>query len=288
VDWSRNVTARAQKANAEANVARIASALSTQTAAVQEQERSNVSKGWKSSEACNALTGASVNITRSDRPVAPPADQDTVARMMCVIRLDNGKQRDRAAKSPPQVAPFLDLVSPELADRWRTVRGPQLKPYVDDWTRLSPQIQDFKRRFPLPHFGDYSESLALQSLTVYSLVRVLDAQKEKKAPDSDDVLGYVGGSVEAYDRCVRDGKRQLALNFTEAQGLDTAVKSLPERLRAQAIQECQDGVNRLDAMRARLAGYQESLATAQRDLNQFTFSPLNGRNVEMNPVAWTR
>jgi hypothetical protein len=287
-EWSRNAAGRVLASTAENKRVALQSAVSTQTAAVKEQEESNSRKGWQNEAACNHVSVGSVEITSSNRPIAAPGpEQDGVARMMCVIRLDNSKQRLDKANPPGVVLPFLDDVESAMVDRWVAVRGPQIKAYLDDWKALSPGISAFKSKFPVAHFGTYQESLSIQSLTVLDGKSINEAVSKKEKPDAQSVLGYVGGSVEAYDRCVRDGKRQLDLNYQQAQALKTTVETLPERLRAQAVQECRDGVTKLDSMRSRLTTYRQDLDTLERQLNQFKFIPLNAKPRDLNSVMCT-
>ena len=283
-EWARNVTGRAQLTTLEARRGTLQNAVSAQAAAVKEQEESNVRKGWESPQTCEKVTGGTVQAVESNRPVAAPADQDKFARMMCLIRLFNGEEPSTAT-SPVELAPHLDAVDPALRKQWNEVRGAQISTFLDDWNNLSPEIPAFLKRFPIPHFGTYDEDLELQSLSAAAGQRVLQAEKNKSKPDPRDVLGYVGGSVEAYDRCVRDGKRQLDLNYQQAQALKTVNESLPERLRLQAVQECREGVTKLETMRARLTGYQKDLADLERQMGEFNAASLAGKSRDLNSIT---
>lgn len=284
-EWGRSAAARAQKENIEARRSSIRTALSTQSAAVKTQDEINTRKGWVSEQACNNVTGGIVEIHRSERPVASPSEQDRVARMMCIIRLDNGGQHVATAKSPSQLTHYLERLDPAVRDRWIELRGQQIKQFVDDWKSLSPEIAAFKERYRIPHFGSYSDVLFLQSLTIDAGHAAREAIKASREPRPQDILGYVGGSVEAYDRCIRDGKQQVDLNYRQAQALKADLSTLPERLRLQAAQECREAVTKLDNMRSRLAGFEQGLAAAERELNLLTVTPLAVKSRDLNSIA---
>jgi hypothetical protein len=86
---------------------------------------------------------------------------------------------------------------------------------------------------------------------------------------------------------VRDGKRQLDLNYREAAALESTVKTLPERLRQQAVQACQGGIDRLAGMRSRLTAFEQEALGAEREIAQIVVSPLQKKSRELNAAACT-
>lgn len=281
--WSQGAARRAQLATLERRRIELQTAIAQQSSAISEQAASNLRQKWASAEACNDIAETSVELAPSIRPTAVPSIQDEVARSMCVIRLNNGYD----ILQPSSLTAFLADADPALVERWRRVRQRQLDAYVSDWQRLSPKIDAFKASAPVPYFGTYKDTLPLQSLTVDAAVRVLGARKAKTAPESIDVFGLIGGAIEAYDRCVSDGKQQLDLNYRQGQSLKATVQTLPSRIRAQDVRECQTAVTRLDAMTSRLTQYQQQLAALEQDIAKVSISQPGSARVNLNAVACT-
>jgi hypothetical protein len=285
-EWTGNVTARLRRVNLENRRTELRSAVTTQATEIAEQEQSNRSKGWESAEACSRQSGGTVEIAKSGRPVAPPSRQDEIARQVCTMRAENGRQYVGAVKPPPAVPNYLELVNPELRDNWMKLRGQQLSTWLDDWTRFGNRIATYKTENKgLPHFGSYDDAIPIQSLAGQSLRRLRAALDAKSAVDSRDVLGYLGATVEAYDRCVRDGKRQLELNYKEAAALQTAVEALPDRLQQQASQACLGGISRLGSMRTRLTGFEQDLASVDKELAQLSATATSIKSRDLNAVS---
>jgi hypothetical protein len=285
-EWSRAVTARLRRTSLENRRAELRAAIATQTTEITEQEQSNRGKGWVSAESCSGQSGGTVEIARSGRPVAPPDQQDAIARQVCVIRAQNGLQYTRGVQPPTTVQNFLALVDPAVRDNWLKLRGQQLSEWIDDWERFGNTIPSYKaQNKALPHFGTYENWIPIQSLAGESYQRIRAALEAKTPIDQKDVLGYYGATVEAYGRCVRDGKNQLDLNYREAAALQTAVQQLPERLQQQAVQACQAGIARVVSMRTRVTTFEQELATVERDLGQLNVSSAQIKSRDLNDVS---
>lgn len=267
-EWSAFVAAGARQARIEARRAELTTAMLTQTQEIGEQDTSNRQKGWTSLAACATQQGGTVEIAGSGRPVAAPNLQDATARQVCTLRVANAADRNDGVVRPPgEIVTVLNAVDPESQKRWLRVRGQQLQQFVEDWKTFSPRIDAYRAaNRSLPHFGTYGNLIAIQSLAEEAQARILQAVRAKQAISLTDFFGYAGASVEAYNRCVTDGKEQLALNYTQSQQLAATVESLPERLRQQAVQTCQAGVNRLASMQTRLQGFQQELAKVESEV----------------------
>jgi hypothetical protein len=286
-EWTRSVSGRAMRARLESRRTELTSAIATQRQEVAEQETSNKTKGWESVEACSTQTGGAVEIARSGRPIAAPNEQDAVARQVCTVRVVTGVKYRGVVRPPAEMIGYLETVDPALRKVWLQLRGAQLLQFLEDWKTYSGTVDAYKARHSQPHFGTYNDYIGIQSLAEAALNLVALAAQEKKPLDPTQVLGYAGATVEAYGRCVADGKQQLALNYKQATDLAAAVESLPERLRQQAVQACQAGVGRLATMQTRLQGFEGELAALESELKDLAAATtaIKIRARELNPVS---
>jgi hypothetical protein len=154
-----------------------------------------------------------------------------------------------------------------------------------DWKMYGERVNDYRRAYPVPHFGNRNDTIPIQSLAALAGGLVTAAAGRGEPVEGPVVLGFVGANLEAYDRCVRDGKQQLQLNFAEARALQATLDTLPERLRQQAVQACQAGVTRLASMRTTLDGFTQQAASAERALSDISFVTLSRRSRDVNAVA---
>ena len=286
-EWARNATVRARQEALESRRAGLRAAIGTQSTEVAEQVQANDARGWTSAAACSTQQAGTVDLASSGRPIAEPRDHDSTARQVCMLNVDREGKYVSSVKSPEHLPSLVDHVDADMRERWLAIRGAQVKQFLDDWVRYGATADDYLRRHRVPHFGKYDDPLVIPSLAGRAGMRVFAALRSKAAPDKDDVLGVWGATAEAYDRCIRDGTRQLDLNYREAQALAATVQTLPERLREQAVQACQAGVDRLTSMRTRLAGFEQELATVEAEMAQLAPVPLSKRSRELNAVGCT-
>ncbi len=312
-EWSQRVTVTAQRTTVEVERADAQAAVAQQARGIEEQLQFNKGKGWTSRPACDALQGGSLRVAQ-DRPVAPPAEHDEIARTVCLMRLANAKAvldaRASAAvqagdaktvaeatlllaltsgnaQPVPLLNTLLSFVDEPLRQEWLRVRGAQAKQFVDDWTRLESKMSEYQARNPTPHFESFAGILKLQSLTNLAARRLRTALQKGERFDSKDVLGVVGGSIEAYGRCVADGKRQLVLNYEQSKSLQANSDSLQARLTQQARQECRQGIEKLDSMQRRLAELNAEVAAIEQRMSQAQAGPPGRRTYELNETSCT-
>jgi hypothetical protein len=307
-EWSQRVTVAAQRTAVEGERARLQATVAEQARGIDEQVRFNKGKGWASTAACDTLQSGTLQVSQ-DRPVAAPGEQDEIARTVCVMRLVSARAlqevdaqidvksgrvktiedarllralRSRAAQPAPVLNELLAFVDEPKRQEWSRVRGPQAKQFVDDWNRLESRIPDYQRRYPTPHFESFSTTLRLQTLTGQAARRVTDTLLEGEKPDPKDVLGIIGGSLEAYGRCVDDGKRQLSLNYEQSTNLQTSKGDLQIRLTQQVRQECRQAVEKVDRMQLRLAELNTELSAVTQRLAQSQVSATGQKTYELN------
>ena len=193
-----------------------------------------------------------------------------------------GKAERGRRDTTPNFLKLLERVPETMHEQWRALRGPKLERFAQDWQRLQGQRQVYVDRNPIPHFGSHQDRLAVQSLAFDGLVKAVSAPGDRA--EATRILGYLGSSVEAYGRCVEDGRRQLDLNYREAHSLEFRLASVPERLRDEEVKSCQAGVGRLEAMRAKLTELEGSVSQATQDRAAITVVRPAGRRRDLNDI----
>ena len=278
-EWSTLAAAHLERSKQEVLIGEIERAVKKQAEALASQEKSNQSKGWVSLGSCENVPRTSASIIASGRPIAAPEEQDGVARRLCVLRFLNRKE-------PESLRDLFNLetwtqLGVNAGDRkkWETYRGNEHATFLRDYRKYAPGIQY------QPYFGAPDDKLPLQSLTVQVRQRLEEARKSGSKLSSKDMLGYVGGILEAYHRCVSDGKRQLELNYEKAQTLKKGIDKLPdliEKVREETIQECKMEVTKLNSMQNRLAELEAQLRSAREVLSAPLPPAPNAVNRELN------
>jgi hypothetical protein len=245
-----------------------------------------------------------------DRPVAPPPQQPEIARTLCIQRLHTAAAgldgllqqlvnrgipsgraallavlSSRAALPPPRLDAVIENAHKDDRDAWEAVRGAERRRALEDWRRFEPRLQEYRRRFPTPHFEGSSPVLSLQSLTRLAGQRASEAIRAGKDPASHDLLGFAGANLEAYTRCVADGLEQLALNYNQSLQWKETLAGLQPRLDEAARQECRDSVRRLSTMRQRLEQLQAELARIEQQARELAVPPWSSHGQDLNAAA---
>lgn len=265
-------------------------------------ESINASNGWHSPEACGAIKIRELS-TPGIRPVAPPSAHDAIARLVCIMRVANAQARlDGIARSrpiqdgslsperrtlftaldyartdngrnfvyPPGLLTVLFEMIPEK-DRQGpfTARIEQLDQLRSDWIRWSPGVEEYRKQVA-PHFGQFEDLLDLQTLTVQVGVSLAKSILDKTAPKPVDLRGFIGASLEAYGRCLADGKNQLETSYRNAMELRASTPALLEKGRAELMRVCLAGIGKLEAEKAEGRKRQEELDRATKLLEQYS------------------
>jgi hypothetical protein len=287
--WASTAARRRRVENLQQRRKAIEAGIATQTTAVADQERSNAARGWRSPEACQTITAAPLAIAKSGRPLAAPHEQDAVARQVCIARVAEGTAELRQVSPPDDIATLLAWLPDAVVNQWLALRGAQRQRFVDDWARYSPTRASYiaKNRV-MPHFGTYRDRVPIQSQAHDAYLKIPKARPSDPPIDTKLVLGYLGAKVEAYERCVTDGVRQLDLNYREAMALEATLATMPERLREQEIKSCLGGMEKLAAMRARIAALNDDLSRIDGEITAMPSSaPPPAKRRELNDVLCT-
>lgn len=267
VDWLRNAVQHSQ----------------TQ---LSEKQRSMAAQGWTNPGACEQASVSSFGMSAVPADVLPVAQHEAAARRVCSSRVTwNQRKVDRSfaeASTEEEKQNALRLASafvqePEIIgvylvqlekaaggrDSNLLLRRRQFNEFSADYKRWSGSAMDYKN----PVFGQFDDEFQVQSLVRMSSLRVLAKllkMPKDKDPDYADIAGFVGGSLEAYSRCVTDGQSQLRTKLNTWNELQTKAPELEARARVQMVQACRKGFDDLDVMKADVKKFQIQLEEEER------------------------
>lgn len=188
-------------------------------------------------------------------------------------------------QAPSILNAILDLAPGARSEAAFTFRLIQLKQFEADWNQYASARAAYRNQFPMPHFGAFDDMLYLQEVSQLIGERLSKALASGAELDPIGIRGFVGASLEAYTRCVDDGKNQLDRNYRSAVELKQSLPQKREAIRQQLTQSCMAGIAKLDELRAALKSNQEQLAAKQRELAALTFAPVPEKSQVLNTVT---
>ncbi len=267
-------------------------------------EQRNREKGWETAPACEAIPAPNLEDPTAQRPLPEPREHEIVARQVCVMRVQYAvdqlagqplaRRLGVGAVLPPSVLDTVLALLPRAKDASPALsadRQQQLAIFRRDFAQLAPQVARYRddirqAGYSEPHFGSFDDYLSLQSYAKAAGTDLAERVSAGETPRSDFVLGWVGGNLEAYTRCVGDGQVQLATAVTAATDLATRRPALQESARRAFVKACHDGVGRLEALRAQLGPLELQVVAAERALAELRPPPaLPERAREVNQDA---
>jgi hypothetical protein len=288
--WSDPLSRQAEVASAERRVIALREAVVLKRIEIERQQAINDRNQWKGGQ-CEGIPAPQLSQQGEAlvRPLAPPADRDAFARQVCVMRLVNADEWIARVVAQPtfkghkQLASFLSgrahgigtielalgLLSKETAaDPGVQERRAESEAFRRDWAAYAPNIRAYvqgvkKASYSFPHFGDFEDVLALQTMTRSIGKSIYDAAPAGSKLETRDVLGYIGGTLDTYALCVSDGKAQMETAYDAYQQLKSRTPQLQEAARQQLVRACAAGVGKLQQLEAELAALQQELATAE-------------------------
>lgn len=300
-EWEASARGEIERKSLQRRVAEARDAIEAKRREIAAAESNSAGRGGGSRQACEAIPAPELDDAAPERPTAAADEYDIVARQVCVMRVRNIADRfgnralaDRVrigAVHPPSI---LDSVIARLPQRrgapplLSDERREQLAIFRRDYAQLAPFAARYRRDvegagYSLPHFGAFDDYLALQTYGREAGSYVGDSIATGAPPQLDFALGWVGGNLEAYSRCVVEGATQLATAATTAAELAQRRPALREAARQALVKSCTDGFARLETLRAQLAPLERELAVAEQSLTQLqTAAALPNRWREVN------
>ncbi len=264
------------------------------------QRKLVLDRGWSTNEKCDAITTGAAQPMIKPYDVVAPAEQDAVARRVCIYRswksmeyrdLILAKVREAVKKNdrekaaglfraiysiglvPLATGPLLgELKGAAGADNQLAVREQQATIFDSDWMKWAASSKDYD-----PQIKDFENAIELPSAATESAFRVfglLDARslgaewlmQNASPPDRADIEGTVGSALDAYFGCLEDGKKQLGIKYRSWQDL---VSSAPKQAAAEKeflVNECHRGLSKLDQLTAEVATLRENIARDEQAL----------------------
>ena len=225
--------------------------------------------------------------SKAQPPAAAPAPEGAPnPRLIAALSgLRPGNGNLNFVQAPGILDAILNLRPEARGEPAFAFRLAQLKQFNADWQQFRPQLVDYVKQFPKPHFGELDDMLYLQSVPIATGERLSKALASGAELDPIGIRGFVGASLEAYTRCVDDGKNQLDRNYRSAVELKQSLPQKQESIRQQLTQSCMTGIAKLDELRAALKSNQEQLAAKQRELAALTFAPVPEKSQVLNTVT---
>lgn len=314
-------TVAAQRAAVESLKVRIAAAeaaLAVKQKDVETQQSIIAKGGWKGADACAAITGPVSSEVRRPYDAVDPREQDAIARKVCIHRVWFGEQfldRKRSAgekgdqksaqtyvsaaasvvRSPAVLDAIVSMLKEKVTEPDESLRArfAQAAAYTADWQRWEPAMSAYSR----PHFGESFDTLDLQSTAQDAAKRLLHPQLAKEVqlpPEKDlapprptDAAGYLGGSLEAYFRCVQDGKKQLATKYESWTALRAKTPELQAMAQADMMRACQREFGVLDRLTREVKALEEKLGRDRQALAaaEKASAPGSGKSQVLNGAA---
>jgi hypothetical protein len=268
--WEREASKRAVASALRAGVSLTGQKIAANEQDIATQERIVARTQRTTLAACETVPLPPESVERP-YDVVEPSLHDDMSRQVCVLRAANGERFDDYAlvRTPGLLERLLQLLPPEqLTGASIATRLQQLAEFRRDWNRWEPQLAAYRSAFPQPHFGGRADTLDLQTTT-------FEAAGELRAgrnPDSADIAGYVGGALEAYGRCVEDGRKQLRTKYDSWQALSSSAPMRAQLARQQLVAACQRDVTTLDRLKAANLALRKQLENDEAALTQATAS----------------
>jgi hypothetical protein len=271
-------------------------------------------KNWGSMESCQAIPTPQLHSTERPFDVLDPAQQEDAARRVCISRVvwdrdyivetrKKAKTEEDADAKEIHYAARLVNFSPEyyglLLKKWQDgaagtdsnlkSREAEFNQFKRDWQRWQEKASGYAK----PVFGAYQDELDLQTESFAANERVmlmlLNLEKKKPGPPNvsvEEIAGYVGGSMEAYSRCVVDGQKQLHAKYQSWQELQAKAPELNRAAHDQLVAACQRDVTTLSRLKDERKKLADLLVADQQALSDpaAVSSPAGGPRV-LNAVT---
>ncbi|MBK9410296.1 MAG: hypothetical protein IPN47_20065 [Gemmatimonadetes bacterium] len=286
-EWEAVARREGETSSLRRRVDEARAALAAKQGEITALEQRNAAKRWSSAAACEAIPAPDLDPgeAAAARPTVESGEREIVARQVCVMRARNAAD-ELAGKPLLQRLGFNVLQPPSILDSVLALlprapgvapsalsadRQQQLATYRRDYAQLAPNVPTYRKQirdagYAEPHFGSFGDFLFLQTITTQAGAAVASRAKSGEAQSREFVLGWVGGNLEAYSRCVDDGQTQLATSANAASELAARRPALQESARRALVKACNDDVGRLEALRAQLGPLELQVGAAERAL----------------------
>jgi hypothetical protein len=292
-EWGRVVSTQARSVALRMEADRLRREVGFRRSELTAQEAAIAAGGWKANgcEVGQAIASGSSPEVPFD--VVESKLHSALAKRVCVMRVWNAPRLVQrlageaiaAGKAPAnarasvefqlslrtgtvQPPPFLDFIL-QLAKQDLSIlpdRSAQLAEFRSDWQAHAGAIEEYKARFPNPHFGLGDDYLSVQSTAVDGMSKVLQAITANESVQPQLVFGYVGSALESYHRCVREGQRQLLTKLENWQRNQQRAPVLDAMKKRDLVEACQAAQRKLTEIQTAMARSEEQLREVERQI----------------------
>lgn len=284
-----------------------------------ETQQSIIAKGgWTSPGACQQVASPVSAEVRRPYDAVDPREQDPIARKVCIhrvwfgeqlidrLRAAGGKGNEKSARnyvlastsfvrSPASLEAVVSILKERVAEPDDSLqsRFAQATAYSADWQKWEPAMPAYSR----PHFGEPTDTLDLQSTAREAAQRMfrpalskevnLTPENDPAPPRPTDAAGYLGGSLEAYFRCVEDGRKQLATKYESWTALRAKAPELQAMAQADMTRACQREFGLLERLKNEVKTLEEQLVRDRDALKaaEQAAAPAGGKSQVLNSAA---
>jgi hypothetical protein len=288
--WETVAVRNSQEKSHDAQLAALESAIDQRSAEIGAAENALNTKGWTSAASCQALPRPQFVSGQRPFDVVDPAQQEDVARRVCISRIRYADEyidelfrvrfKDAPATkkeavfhelalswvmlSPDELASILQLSRQDASNPDIRQRQEQLREFRTDWAHWAPSAESYtpqlggKTDLDFLTFQTFlEESCKADKQSCDRLVYLIASHLRNPAnlssqppPPSTFILGYAGGALEAYSRCVVDDQKELKTKYDAWQQLQKDAPALAEQAHNELVASCQRQFTALDQLRA--------------------------------------
>lgn len=286
--WAAAVSSNSTSQLNHARLQALELGISTAQASVAAQDGAIRLKGWVDADSCDAIKPPPFVAAERPVDVLPANEHESMARRVCIRRvverrllLEQGlpdveqKLRYAAMSLPdPMTAAALLRYAESQKDADRDdlrIREAEFVRYKADWEGWEQVAERDIRLQNMPAFGSLEEDLYVQDITAAVGLEILDFSKLASPvlhtfpkPPVQDVLGYVGGGMETYTRCVHDGKDELAAKLRAWTEQVERAPKLEQMAKEQLRTQCLNAFADLSKQKQQLATLQQQLSAERQ------------------------
>jgi hypothetical protein len=324
--WETLVTQRSQESSRQQQLATYKKSLDLVSNDLDTLVKNMQAKGLTSPDACQSITAPQFASNQRPNDVVDPPKQDDVARRVCVSRIkwadtwleDQIKKAPKDASEDEKLGFYSEqalgkvLASPDqLASMVRDAkldltsdRQQQLRQFRTDWDHWASSADSYQ-----PQIGTRSSIDFLELQSIFSEKCNLKNEADNCAklltfianhslnplslpnlppPTAETLLGYVGGSLEAYSRCVVDDKKELQRKYDAWQQIQQKAPELNQAAQAELIASCKQQFTTLDKLRAEKNGIQNRIELLSQPVTGTAASALPSGSQTLNSSVCLR
>ncbi len=289
--WAAAVSANSARQFQQQKQTALETAVASSTVAVQAQTAALQKRSWSDAANCERIQPPTFAPPERPADVLPTSEHEATARRVCIQRAVSVRQavfENKISRAPLKAQAMAIVLPDPLTDAALLqylhaqkdvdredlrLREAEYLQYKTDWARWKAMaLQDVALGTP-PAFGGLDDELTVQDVTAVVGLEILNFQNPampvldlSRHPATKDILGYLGGGMETYTRCVHDGQDELAAKLLAWNEQVQRAPMLEQIAKTQLRMQCVNAFTELDRQKNQLAALEQQLAAErQRD-----------------------